>query len=176
MRTPEDPSARVVLIAEDDSADRRVATRVLRTAGYQVVEADDGLKAWAQFERDPSRFSALVADVVMPRMPGTELAARVHAVRPSMPVLLMTGYTRRPICSRRDLWRFMTGYWPSRSATRCCSRSFVRRPRCRTLGRLTSATSRRDRRSPAGAGADVTPRSRRAAAAALPAAPRSGPA
>jgi two-component system, cell cycle sensor histidine kinase and response regulator CckA len=36
----------------------------------------------------------------MPRMPGTQLAAQVHAVRPSLPVLLMTGYTPADLLAR----------------------------------------------------------------------------
>jgi two-component system, cell cycle sensor histidine kinase and response regulator CckA len=100
MPPPDPRSARAVLLVEDDPAVRRVAARVLQTAGYSVVQANDGLQAWAEFQRDPSGFSALLADVVMPRMPGTELAARVHAVRPSMPVLLMTAYTEADLLAR----------------------------------------------------------------------------
>ena len=77
-----------------------MAARALREAGYAVVEATDGLDAWTLFMRQPGRFHVLVTDVVMPRMPGTESAARVHGVRPDLPVLLMTGYTPAELLAR----------------------------------------------------------------------------
>ncbi|HZI77538.1 MAG TPA: response regulator, partial [Gemmatimonadales bacterium] len=52
------------------------------------------------FQRHPGRFSALLADVVMPRVPGTELVARVRAIRPELPALLMTGYTQAELLTR----------------------------------------------------------------------------
>jgi two-component system, cell cycle sensor histidine kinase and response regulator CckA len=92
--------AHVVLLVDDEPMVRALAARTLHDAGYGVVEATDGLQGWVQFERQPNSFSALLTDVVMPRMPGTELAARVHPVRPEWPVLLMTGYTRADLLAR----------------------------------------------------------------------------
>ena len=65
-----------------------------------MIEANDGLQAWAVFQRDPGAIHVLLADVVMPRMPGTELAARVNALRPELPVLLMSGYTNADLFAR----------------------------------------------------------------------------
>ena len=93
MASAQQPRKRVVLLVDDDAAVRTVARRCLQTAGYDVVEAGDGLRAWTQFQRQPNGFDVLLADVVMPRMPGTEVAVRVHDVRPELPVVLMTGYT-----------------------------------------------------------------------------------
>jgi CheY-like chemotaxis protein len=95
-----EPRERVVLLVEDDPAVRSMARRYLGQAGYAVVEAGDGLQAWSRFRRRPDRFDVLLTDVVMPRMPGTELAARVHALRPELPVLLMTGYTPMDLLAR----------------------------------------------------------------------------
>jgi CheY-like chemotaxis protein len=82
-----------ILLVDDDRAVRFIATRTLEEAGYRVVEAGDGVEALRYFLEDPQRFDALVTDVVMPRMPGTLLATRVHATRPSLPILLMSGYS-----------------------------------------------------------------------------------
>ena len=90
----------VVLLADDEPQVRSVAARALQSAGYGVVEARDGLEAWQRFTRDPDRFGALLTDVVMPRVSGTELAARVHGVRPELPVVLMTGYTPSELLAR----------------------------------------------------------------------------
>ncbi|MGN6390699.1 MAG: response regulator [Gemmatimonadales bacterium] len=91
---------RVVLLVEDNPAVRSLARRYLRQAGYAVVEAGDGLQAWTRFHRRPDRFDLLLTDVVMPKMPGTDLAARVHELRPELPVLLMTGYTQSDLLAR----------------------------------------------------------------------------
>jgi two-component system cell cycle sensor histidine kinase/response regulator CckA len=92
--------ARTLLLVDDDAAVRAVAGRMLREAGYAVLEASDGLQAWTHFQRDPSRYDALLTDVVMPRMPGTELAARVHSARPSLPVLMMSAFTPADLLAR----------------------------------------------------------------------------
>ena len=90
----------VVLLVDDDLGVRSVAGRILREAGYVVIEAADGLQAWTLFLREPESFHVVVADVVMPRMPGTELAARIQARRPELPVLLMSAYTDADLTAR----------------------------------------------------------------------------
>lgn len=87
------PPGRTILLVDDDRAVRFIATRILEEAGYEVIQAGDGVEALTYFLEDPGRFDAVVADVVMPRIPGTLLAARVHATRPSLPILLMSGYS-----------------------------------------------------------------------------------
>jgi response regulator RpfG family c-di-GMP phosphodiesterase len=73
---------------DDEIAARALAARFLRMARYEVLEAGDGLQAWTLFRRHPSGIDALLSDVVMPRMTGTELAARVHGHRPPVAVYI----------------------------------------------------------------------------------------
>src|SRR5690349_4821283 len=89
-----------VLVVDDEPGIRSYLARVLRNAGYVIVEAQDGLDAWNQFRRQPDRFDLLLTDVVMPKVPGTELAARVHELRPELPVIIMTGYTPTELLKR----------------------------------------------------------------------------
>ena len=88
-----EPPGRTILLVDDDRAVRFIACRMLEEAGYQVIEAGDGVEAMTRFLEDPYRFDAVVTDVVMPRIPGTLLATRVHTTRPSLPILLMSGYS-----------------------------------------------------------------------------------
>jgi CheY-like chemotaxis protein len=97
MVSPAERLQHVVLLVDDDLGVPALAVRILQNAGYQVVEAGGGAQAWMHFQREPTVFDVLVADVVMPRMTGTELAARVHTLRPELPVVLMTDI-RGPIC------------------------------------------------------------------------------
>ncbi|MCB0876423.1 MAG: response regulator [Solirubrobacterales bacterium] len=82
-----------VLIAEDDEAVRRVAERILETAGYRVTSCPGGVEALELLDDSSSHFDMLLADVVMPGMRGDDLARRAVAMRPGLPVLFMSGYS-----------------------------------------------------------------------------------
>ena len=82
-----------VLIAEDDEAVRRVAERILGTAGYNVSSCAGGVEALELLDDPGGRFDLLLADVVMPGMRGDDLARRAVAMRPGLHVLFMSGYS-----------------------------------------------------------------------------------
>jgi two-component system cell cycle sensor histidine kinase/response regulator CckA len=71
---------------------RAFAARVLRLAGYNVLEAESPARGLELAER-VERVDAILTDIIMPGMNGCELAKRVRAKRPQMPVLYMSGYT-----------------------------------------------------------------------------------
>jgi signal transduction histidine kinase len=86
------PGARgVVLLVEDDDTIRRVAERVLGSAGYHVIPAADGAEALGIVDQGTS-FDILVCDVVMPNMGGIPLAGALAERRPALPLVLMSGY------------------------------------------------------------------------------------
>lgn len=92
--TPVLEGSETILVAEDDEVVRRVAARVLRAQGYQVLEAANGAQAIATIETAPEReVHLLLTDVVMPEMSGPELAARLSARLPGLRVVFMSGYT-----------------------------------------------------------------------------------
>jgi PAS domain S-box-containing protein len=81
-------SERIVLV-EDDTAVRALATTVLKRAGYALTVMADPREALAL---DPATFDLLLTDVVMPHLDGVALAIRYKAARPDLPVLFMSGY------------------------------------------------------------------------------------
>jgi two-component system cell cycle sensor histidine kinase/response regulator CckA len=82
-----------LLLVEDDDALRAVAVRMLRTAGYSVLDAADASSA-LQIVSDPAeRIDLVVTDVVLPGMGGRDLAAQIALTRPGLPVLFTSGYT-----------------------------------------------------------------------------------
>ncbi|MDP2320696.1 MAG: response regulator [Acidobacteriota bacterium] len=84
-----------ILIAEDERALRRLSATVLRQAGYQTIEASDGQQALDLFTVHSRNIVMVVTDVVMPRMGGIELAKRLRATRPELPLLFVTGYVEQ---------------------------------------------------------------------------------
>jgi len=91
------PGSGTILLVEDEDAVRRLVSRVLRRAGYRVLEADDPREAIQIAARHEGRLQALVTDVVMPGMGGTELARTLVATYPHLKVLFMSGYTRSEV-------------------------------------------------------------------------------
>ena len=81
-----------VLVVEDDEAVRRFVVRILRRAGYTVLEAATGRDARPLGRECDGRIDLLVTDVVMPNMSGVDLAAELRSDRPELPVLFISGY------------------------------------------------------------------------------------
>jgi PAS domain S-box-containing protein len=82
-----------VLLVEDEAPVRAVARRIVDGAGYEVLEASNGVEALEVSERHEGPIHLLLTDVVMPRMGGRQLAAAVRRTRPETQVLFMSGYT-----------------------------------------------------------------------------------
>jgi two-component system cell cycle sensor histidine kinase/response regulator CckA len=81
-----------ILVVEDEETVRTLAARVLSDAGYGVIRAADGSEAFG-IVHDGERVDLVLSDIVMPRMSGVELADRLAAIRPDLPVVFMSGYT-----------------------------------------------------------------------------------
>jgi CheY-like chemotaxis protein len=81
-----------VLLVEDDERVRVLACTILRKYGYQVLEAQGSGDALIVCEQHQARIDLLMTDMVLPRISGPQLAARLKASRPEMKVLYMTGY------------------------------------------------------------------------------------
>jgi len=84
-----------ILIAEDERALRRLSATVLGQAGYRSLEASDGQQALDMFTVHSRQIVMVVTDVVMPRMGGIELAARLRKTHPDLPILFVTGYVEQ---------------------------------------------------------------------------------
>lgn len=81
-----------MLLVEDDDHLRDTLSELLRTSGYEVIAAEDGLDALDWLARVP--VEVIVTDLLMPRMGGHELVVRIRARREwaAIPILLLSGY------------------------------------------------------------------------------------
>jgi CheY-like chemotaxis protein len=92
-----------VLIVDDEEAIRRLAERVLRRGGYETAMAADGPEA-LRIAEEQGPFNLVLADVVMPGMPGNELGRRLRCVDPELRILYLTGYADRLFAEKAVLW------------------------------------------------------------------------
>jgi PAS domain S-box-containing protein len=87
----------VILVVEDEEQVRSLVVSQLSTRGYAVLSAADGREALRIAEKRTERIDLLVADVVMPRMSGPELARLLARSHPETVVIFMSGYAEEAV-------------------------------------------------------------------------------
>ena len=93
-----------ILLVEDEDSLRHLVRDLLEGLGYQVLESAEPEAALELSDHHHGRIDLLMTDIIMPRMNGKELAARVKAARPDIRVLYMSGYAQEPLTqSSQDL-------------------------------------------------------------------------
>jgi CheY-like chemotaxis protein len=80
-----------VLFVDDEPVLGDVAQKMMQRLGYRATVFQSSEAALTAFQSDPAAFDALVTDLTMPAMTGVELARQVLAVRPGLPVILVSG-------------------------------------------------------------------------------------
>jgi PAS domain S-box-containing protein len=92
IEAPPDGCGESVLVVEDNDRLRAVTTRILAQGGYSVVTARDGRDALTVLADRTTKIDLLLTDVVMPDISGREVVQQAAQLRPSVPVLMMSGY------------------------------------------------------------------------------------
>ena len=80
----------MILLVDDEEGYRELIARVLTKAGYEVLQAADGMEALSLLEK--SNIDLVISDILMPILNGYALVARLRAKWPDMPVILTTGF------------------------------------------------------------------------------------
>lgn len=80
-----------ILLVDDEELVRMGTTDMLAELGHKVHESASGHQALETLSREDG-IDLLVTDYLMPGMTGAELARKARAIRPDLPVLLITGY------------------------------------------------------------------------------------
>jgi len=89
-----------VLLAEDEEEVREVVGRMLQRLGFRVLPAVDGITALEALEQHDHAVTAVLLNVSMPRMGGSETLHLIRERRPELPVILMSGYTEQEVASK----------------------------------------------------------------------------
>jgi DNA-binding NtrC family response regulator len=92
MRSPVPVGCENILLVDDDENVVFAAERMLKQLGYHVTAGTDPCRALQLFRDQPDGFDLVITDQTMPQMNGTELARELTRIRPSVPVILCTGY------------------------------------------------------------------------------------
>ena len=86
-----------ILVVEDDEGVRSYTGEILDELGYRVLVAPDARDALRFIEQPERHIDLLLTDMIMPGLNGRQLADAARAIRPGLPVLFMTGYSRNAI-------------------------------------------------------------------------------
>src|SRR4029077_1006122 len=100
MATAHEP---LVLVVDDEAPIRQMEMRILQKAGYRVAEAASGPEAIRMLE-EGLVLDLLIADLEMPELTGDVMVRRIHAVRPNLKVLYVTGNIGRVLDARSLVW------------------------------------------------------------------------
>jgi PAS domain S-box-containing protein len=93
-------AGQIIMIVDDERALVDLAEETTAQLGYEPVGFEHSSAALEAFLAAPQRFDVLITDESMPRLNGSELIARIRAVRPSMPVIMMTGHANVELAER----------------------------------------------------------------------------
>jgi CheY-like chemotaxis protein len=89
-----------VMIVDDERALVALAEESIAQLGYEPVGFDSSVAALRAYREAPDRFDAVVTDESMPELSGTELAHEIRRLRPSIPIILMSGHGSLELAQR----------------------------------------------------------------------------
>lgn len=91
LRKHSETRTTTILVADDDDDVREILAEALEGPGRRLLKAKNGVEAvqWAT----AAPVDLVVLDLLMPEMDGVEAYRRIHAARPELPVVIVTGHT-----------------------------------------------------------------------------------
>ena len=87
--------AEKILLIDDELPIVKLIKKILSNVGYNVTAQTDSLEALRIFKATPDAFDLVISDMTMPDLTGDELAKAMMDIRPDIPVILCTGYSKR---------------------------------------------------------------------------------
>jgi DNA-binding response OmpR family regulator len=87
------PGGAIILVVDDERVVLDTVRDGLSAHGYQVLTAEGGEEALRIAQAHQGAIALALLDVVMPGMSGPEVAQRLHATRPDLKILFMSGFS-----------------------------------------------------------------------------------
>jgi CheY-like chemotaxis protein len=87
--------AECILFVDDELTIAKMSTKILERLGYSVTTRTSSIEALELFRAKPDAFDLVITDMTMPNMTGDALAVELMKIRPDIPVILSTGYSKR---------------------------------------------------------------------------------
>lgn len=84
-----------ILFVDDEPPIAKLGEQHLKRLGYRVTTRQSSREALELFQADPRQFDLVVTDLTMPHMTGDELALEILNIRPDIPIIMCTGYSKR---------------------------------------------------------------------------------
>jgi two-component system, cell cycle sensor histidine kinase and response regulator CckA len=84
----------LVLVVDDEPIMRKIAVKVLKSSGYDVIAAENGFKALEIFEKHHTNIKLVLLDLLMPKKSGKETYIEMRQIQPDVNVLLVSGAKR----------------------------------------------------------------------------------
>jgi len=82
-----------ILYVDDEESLAEIGAELLAGLGFQVTAETDPKRALERFRAEPGAFDVVVTDQTMPGLSGTDLSRELLAIRPDLPIVLVTGFS-----------------------------------------------------------------------------------
>ncbi len=93
-----------VLVVDDEPELTKVVAEVLSFAGYKPLVCNSGTEGLAMFQKAQRHLTAVLLDLTMPDIAGSEVMAQMRQINATIPIIIMTGFNQAEIANRlRDL-------------------------------------------------------------------------
>ncbi|MBW1703373.1 MAG: response regulator, partial [Deltaproteobacteria bacterium] len=84
-----------ILFIDDEPGLVEIGRVMLGKLGYDVVVRTSSIEALELFRTKPDEFDLVITDMTMPNMTGDKLAKELMQIRPDIPIILCTGFSKR---------------------------------------------------------------------------------
>ena len=84
-----------ILLVDDEASIAKMGSQILERLGYSVTTRTGSLEALELFRVKPDDFDLVVTDMTMPNLTGDKLAVELMKIRPDIPIILCTGYSKK---------------------------------------------------------------------------------
>jgi DNA-binding response OmpR family regulator len=97
------PSTAHILLVDDEEVDRGVISHILESSGFTVASVGDYREALDVFNKQSELFDLLISDISLPTGNGVDLAKALLRKKPSLKILLISGWVGAEIMQHHGI-------------------------------------------------------------------------